>query len=87
MQKCVEAMSKFVIARGEAAKLLEPIEEALNEVMCFVSLAVIRARGAAVATRRDYRLSPHGVDILDKRLAVVPLVGNHVVMDSTSAGP
>ena len=34
MQESVETAGEFVVARGDSTKLLEPIEEAFNQMAC-----------------------------------------------------
>lgn len=40
MQESVEAMGQFIVPRGEAAKLLQSIEESLDEVSRLVTMPV-----------------------------------------------
>ncbi len=56
MQDGIESIGEFVISRGDTAELLEPIEEALNEVACLVAMPVDGALDLSVATRRDVGL-------------------------------
>jgi hypothetical protein len=52
MQEGVEATGELVIARRKPTKLLEPVEESLDEVSCLVAMPVGLALGRAVAPRR-----------------------------------
>ena len=76
MQEGIESSRKFVVARGEATKLLEPMEESFNKIACLVSLPVIVTRSEAIASWRDDRLSAGGLNGGDEGVAVVALVRN-----------
>lgn len=77
MQEGVEAMGQFIVARGEATKLLEPIEESLDEVSRLVTMPVDFALREPIASGRNDRLGARGFDGLDQCIAVVSLVGNN----------
>ena len=51
MQEGVHTIGEFVVAGREAAKLLETIEESLDEVARLVSMPVNRSQRVAVAAR------------------------------------
>lgn len=75
MQESIESASKLVVAGGEVAELLEPIEESLDKVSCLVAHLVIVARGEPVAAWRDDCLRTHGMDGVDESVAVDGLGG------------
>lgn len=77
MQKGLEATSQFIVPRGEAAKLLESIEESIDQVSRLVAMPVDFPSREPIAPRRDDGLSASRFDSLDQRIAVVTLVGNH----------
>jgi len=60
MQEGVESIGEFVVSRGDATKLLEAIEESLDEISRLVAMPVDLARGIPVASRRDDGLSTVG---------------------------
>ena len=76
MQEGVEAIGKFVVTGSDTAKLVDAVEEALNQVACLVLLTVVLTRRQPLAARRGDCLSASREYALDKRIAVVPLVGN-----------
>ena len=76
MQESIEAVGEFVVTSREATKLLEPIEESLNEVTRFVALLIKLARRESVATRRNDGLGAHLSDRYDERIAVVSPVSD-----------
>lgn len=77
MQECGEAMGQFVVTGGEATKLLEPIEESLDEVSRLVAMPVDVALREPMASGRNDGLSARGFDGRDQRIAVVSLVGHN----------
>ena len=77
MQECGEAMGQFVVTGGEATKLLQPIEESLDEVSGLVAMPVDVALREPMASGRNDGLSARGFDGRDQRIAVVSLVGNN----------
>jgi len=62
---------------GDKAKLLETIEQALDQVAIAVQMRVECPGGELVGSRRDDRLRAAGFDHLDQRVGVVTLVGDH----------
>lgn len=77
MQKRIEPMGEFVVSGREATKLLESIEESLNEVSRFVALTIIFTRRKTIVPRRDNRSRACRLNGFNKRVAVVPLVSHH----------
>jgi hypothetical protein len=53
MQKCIEATDEFVVSRSKAAKLLESIEETLNQISGLVSMPIDSALSLAIGAGRD----------------------------------
>ena len=76
MQEGAEPMSEFVVARGQATKLFDPIEESLDEVPRLVSFPVEIARRQPVAARGNYRFGSRRGNRFDERIAVISLVGD-----------
>ena len=76
-QERVEAFSQLVVACSESAKLLDSIEETLDQVTGLVAMPVELARGDPIAARWNDGLCAHAGDGIDERVAVVPLVGDH----------
>lgn len=76
MQEGVESIGKFVVSGCDTAKLLEPVEEALDEVSCLVPMPVSLALGCAVAPGRDDRRGARGFNGFDQGITVVSLVGH-----------
>jgi hypothetical protein len=73
-----EGRCQFLVASCDTAAMLEPVYESFDYVAELVPLAVIAA-SAAVATRRDDRLGACSADVLPQRIAVISLVGNHML--------
>jgi len=65
MQEGVETAGEFVVARGDAAKLLEPIEKAFNQMARLVAMPIDMALIDSVAARRDIGDSAIGFDDSD----------------------
>lgn len=68
---------EFLVARSDAAKLLELIEEAFNQISGLVAMDIIVAEIFAVRSRRNDRLGMVRLDAFDQRIGVISLVGNH----------
>ena len=77
MQEGVETAGEFVVARGDSTKLLEPIEEAFNQMARFVAMPVDWALIDSVATRRDIGNGVGSFDGFDQLIAVVAFVGRN----------
>ena len=76
MQEGIESIGEFVVSRGEAAELLETVEESLDEVSRLVAVPVDLARRIPVAAGWDDGLSAARLDHLDQGVTVVALVGD-----------
>ncbi len=79
MQKCVESACELVVARGEASKLFEAIEESLDKISGLVAVPVDRSLCRAIAARRNDGLSACGFNRFDQLVAVVTLIGDNSV--------
>lgn len=77
MQEGVKTAGEFVVARGDATKLLEPIEEAFNQMARFVAMPVDWALIDSVAARRDIGNGVGSFDGFDQHIAVVAFVGGN----------
>lgn len=75
MNKRQEEFGKFVVSRGDASEMLDPAEEALDQIAAFVDMPVERARVEPIGAWRDDRLSALRSDGGDKGIRVVALVG------------
>lgn len=76
MQKRIESLSELVVARGQSAELLEPVEKALDEVARLVAMPVDRAWTQSVAARGNDGLGATRFDDVDQCIAVVAFVGD-----------
>ena len=77
MQESVETAGEFVVARGDATELLEPIEETFNQMARLVAMPVDWALIDSVAARRDIGNGVGGFDGFDQLIAVVAFVGGN----------
>ncbi len=75
MQESVETAGEFVVARGDATELLEPIEETFNQMARLVAMPVDWALIDSVAARRDIGNGVGSFDGFDQLIAVVAFVG------------
>lgn len=67
---------EFVVSRGEAAKLLELVEESLDEVSRLIAVPVDLAGRVPVVAGWDDGLSAPRLDDFDQSITVVALVGD-----------
>jgi len=67
---------KLVVARGDCSKVLEFVEEALNEIAFAVEHEIAIPLDFAVGLRRDYRVDFPLVQRVDKRIGVECLVAD-----------
>ena len=58
--------------------MLESVDDSFQHIAELVPLAIVTA-SATIATRWDYRLSAGRSNLLAERIAIVPLVSNHVL--------
>lgn len=77
MQESVETAGEFVVARGDATELLEPIEETFNQIARLVAMPVDWALIDSVAARRNIGNGVGGFDGFDQLIAVVAFVGGN----------
>ena len=75
MQEGIEWIGKFVVSGSDSTELLEAIEEALDEMACFVAMSVDGPFGLAVAAWWDVGNSTRCFNVLDQLIAVISLVG------------
>lgn len=66
-----EVCCGFIVARGDAAEVLEFAEEAFDEVAVAVDLGIDGALNLAIAGSRDVRASADRRDLFDDRAGVV----------------
>lgn len=76
MNKRQERRSELVVSGGNASELFETAEETLDQISIPVDMSVERAKGAAIGTWRDNRLSTLRFDGCHKGVGVVALVGD-----------
>lgn len=74
-----EVPCELVVAHGDAAELLELVEEALDQVALSVDLVVDHASQADIALRGDVGGCAGGLDRGDDRAGEVAAIGDHVV--------
>jgi len=74
-----EVACGFVIASRDASTLLEPPEQTLDVIAFAVEFFVVGALNFAVALGRNDRLAALVADRLQHLVAVVALVGDHLV--------
>ncbi len=79
-----EVSRELVIARGDAPEVLEPVEEAFDEVALAVNLAVNDTADPDVALRRDVSEGASGFDERDNGGREVAAVGNDVTSERQS---
>jgi len=77
MQERIETAGQFVVPRGDATKLLEPIEEALHQMARLVAMPVDGALIDSVAAWRDIGNGLGGFDGFDQFITVVAFVGRN----------
>ena len=68
---------RLLVACRYPTKMLDPTEKTLDLVAILVELAVDIARGFAVVTTRNDRLSPERLNVGHQVAAVIALVGQH----------
>ena len=71
-----EVSGEFVIACGDGAKVLELIEEALDEVAFAIEREVAVPRGLAMGDRGNHRADLALIESLDQPIGVVSLVAD-----------
>ena len=76
MQEGIESTGEFVISGGDATELLEPIEEALNQMAGLVAIPINGTFALPVATGRNVGASACRFDGLDQFVTVVTFVGS-----------
>src|SRR5262245_9556192 len=77
LHEAEEVSSGLFVARGDAAKLLDAVDESLHQVPLFVQVRIVYPRLAAVLLRGNDRLGPARFDKLDQRVAVIAFVRDH----------
>ena len=82
--ECLEVGFEFFVPRGEAAEVFESREAAFDAVSLFIEVFIVLALLLAIGFRRDDRDGTHRFDMLDDRIGVVALVGQHVLGRSLS---
>ena len=70
---------RLVVASGDPTKLLEPVEEELDEVPLLVEVCIEMAPNFALLAGRDDCLHSLGSDCRDDCVGIVALVGDEVV--------
>ena len=77
MQEGVESASELVVSGGEAAKLLEAIEESLDEVARFIAMPINGTLGFSITPRGNDRFCAGVLNGINQFVAVVAFVGNN----------
>jgi len=76
MQKGIEVTSELVVSRGDAAKLLEPVEESLDEIPGFVTMPIDGTLRGSITPRGNNRLRACLLDGVDQLVTIVAFVGH-----------
>lgn len=76
MQEGVVTRDQFVVSGCDTSELLEPIEEAFDQISGLIAVPIDGALCFAIAAWRDDGLSARCFDGLNQGVAVVGLVGN-----------
>ena len=85
MNSSQEIAGELVVSGGDAAKVLEPAEAALNYISASVSTLVEAMGHDAVGFVGDYRLGAAANDFGSKVVAVVSLSARRALMGGASA--
>lgn len=84
MQESHVASSKLFVSGGNAPKMFDPCEEALDQIAVLVQMRIVESEVLAIGTRRDDRLGAAGLDTLDQCIGVVALVGDDRIASDIS---
>lgn len=76
MDEGEKVASGLLVAGGDAAKLLDLVPKAFDQITVLVKVVIIVALLLAGAQARDDRLAAPGLDVLDELLAVVAFIPN-----------
>ena len=71
-----EISGEFVVARGDGPKVLEFVEEALDEIAFAIEREIASSRGLAVGLWGNHRGDLAPVERVDQRISVVSLVAD-----------
>jgi len=71
-----EISGEFVVPRGDGTKVLEFVEEALDEVAFAVEREIASARVLAVGLWRNHRVDLAQAEGVDQRVRIVSLVSD-----------
>src|SRR5664279_5694009 len=77
MQEGHVAASKLFVSGGNAPKMFDACEEALDQIAVLVQMRIVEPEFLSVGTWRDDRLGTAGLDALNQGVGVVALVGDH----------
>lgn len=87
MKKRIESIDKFFASGGDTPKLLESIEEALDQMASLVAMPVDRTFVLPVTTGRNVGTSACRLDGFDQFVDVVAFVGcNRGSLDTSNQG-
>ena len=77
MQEGEKVVRIAVVARGDAAELLELVDSSLDEIAVLVEVRIEGAWAGAAFSGWDNSFGPAGFDSIEKGTTVVALIGNH----------
>ena len=77
MNERQKGVGEFVVTRGDTPELLDPGEEALDQIAALVDMSIERTRVESVGSRRNDRLTALRGNYSDKSIRVVALVGHN----------
>ncbi len=75
MDACEEVSGSFFVARCDASKVLDVIEETLDQIVFSVECEVALALDFAMGLGRDHDSDAAPFEALDKTVGVIPFVG------------
>lgn len=78
LHHCQEAAGRFVVARGQAAKLLEATEKALDFAAVAISVTVNQAVRKPILFARNFGFRPQRGHAGQHGIRVIARIGQHV---------
>ena len=83
----MEVFLVFLVSGGETAEVFEFCAAAFDAISLFVEVFVVLALYFPVGLWRDHRQRAHAGDMLDDRIGVIALVGQHMAGFAFSQQP
>ena len=69
---------RLIVAGGDAAIVLESVDEAFGQIACFVGLPIVFARREPVAARRDDDFGAVAFHDRDEEVRIVAFIGDEL---------